>query len=116
MYSPSESRNGDYAGVANTGSNLFVTGISPRLVEDDIRDRFQQFGVVENCSILTDPHTGESRCFGFVKMADADQADAAMKGLSGEVTDGRTLSIERARRDRPRSPTPGRYYGPPKGA
>jgi hypothetical protein len=47
-------------------------------------------------------------------MVTADQADAAKEGLQGEVIEGRTLSIEKARRSRPRTPTPGKYFGPPK--
>lgn len=63
---------------------------------------------------MLDPHTKESRGFGFVKMVTAEQADAAKEGLQGEVIDGLTLSIEKARRSRPRTPTPGKYFGPPK--
>jgi hypothetical protein len=47
-------------------------------------------------------------------MMTAEQADAAKDGLQGEVIEGRTLSIEKARRSRPRTPTPGKYFGPPK--
>ncbi len=63
---------------------------------------------------MLDPHTKESRGFGFVKMVTGEQADAAKEGLQGEVIEGRTLSIEKARRSRPRTPTPGKYFGPPK--
>jgi len=98
----------------NPGSNLFVTGIHPRLTETDVSRLFEKYGDVENCSIMLDPHTKESRGFGFVKMVTADQAEAAKEGLQGEVIEGRTLSIEKARRARPRTPTPGKYFGPPK--
>jgi RNA recognition motif. (a.k.a. RRM, RBD, or RNP domain) len=91
-----------------------VTGIHPRLTESDISRLFEKYGDVENCSIMVDPHTKESRGFGFVKMVTPEQADAAKEGLQGEVIDGRTLSIEKARRSRPRTPTPGKYFGPPK--
>ncbi|KAI7599926.1 hypothetical protein KC319_g22756 [Hortaea werneckii] len=47
-------------------------------------------------------------------MVTAEEADAAKDGLQGEVYEGRTLSIEKARRARPRTPTPGKYFGPPK--
>ncbi|KAB8229367.1 RNA recognition motif domain-containing protein [Aspergillus alliaceus] len=104
----------DEEGAVNTGSNLFVTGIHPRLTESDISRLFEKYGDVENCSIMVDPHTKESRGFGFVKMVTAEQADAAKEGLQGEVIEGRTLSIEKARRSRPRTPTPGKYFGPPK--
>ncbi|KAJ5619511.1 hypothetical protein N7510_003495 [Penicillium lagena] len=104
----------DEEGAQNSGSNLFVTGIHPRLTESDVSRLFEKYGDVENCSIMLDPHTKESRGFGFVNMAAADQADAAKEGLQGEVIEGRTLSIEKARRSRPRTPTPGKYFGPPK--
>lgn len=98
----------------NPGSNLFVTGIHPRLSEAEVSRLFEKYGEVEGCSIMKDPHTQESRGFGFVKMVTAEQADAAKEGLQGEVFEGRTLSIEKARRARPRTPTPGKYFGPPK--
>ncbi|KAJ5191413.1 uncharacterized protein N7498_010398 [Penicillium cinerascens] len=104
----------DEEGALNSGSNLFVTGIHPRLTESDISRLFEKYGDVENCSIMLDPHTKESRGFGFVNMVTAEQADAAKEGLQGEVIEGRTLSIEKARRSRPRTPTPGKYFGPPK--
>jgi hypothetical protein len=63
---------------------------------------------------MRDPHTKESRGFGFVKMVTSEQADAAKDGLQNEEIEGRTLSIEKARRSRPRTPTPGKYFGPPK--
>ncbi|EKG13991.1 hypothetical protein MPH_08865 [Macrophomina phaseolina MS6] len=98
----------------NPGSNLFVTGIHPRLSEEEVTRLFEKYGDVEKCNIMRDPHTKESRGFGFVKMVTPEQADAAKEGLQGEVIEGRTLSIEKARRSRPRTPTPGKYYGPPK--
>ncbi|KAF2863309.1 RNA-binding domain-containing protein [Piedraia hortae CBS 480.64] len=98
----------------NTGSNLFVTGIHPRLGEAEITRLFEKYGAVEKCNIMRDPHTRDSRGFGFVKMETAQEADAAKDALQGQVYEGRTLSIEKARRSRPRTPTPGKYYGPPK--
>lgn len=91
-----------------------MTGIHPSLSEEEVSRLFEKYGEVEKCNIMRDPHTKESRGFGFVKMVTSDQADAAKEGLQGEVHQGRTLSIEKARRARPRTPTPGKYYGPPK--
>ncbi|KAG7129973.1 putative RNA-binding protein C25G10.01 like [Verticillium longisporum] len=108
------SKGGDDDGAINPGSNLFVTGIHPRLSESEVTRLFEKYGEVEKCQIMRDPHTKESRGFGFVKMVTSDQADAAKEGLQGEQIDGRTLSIEKARRARPRTPTPGKYFGPPK--
>ena len=101
-------------GARHPGSNLFVTGIAPRLSETEVSRLFEKYGEVEGCSIMKDPHSQESRGFGFVKMVTGEQADAAKEGLQGETIEGRTLSIEKARRSRPRTPTPGKYFGPPK--
>lgn len=113
---PPDNRNPEdrEAAARNPGSNLFVTGIHPRLSEGEVSRLFEKYGDVEGCSIMKDPHTQESRGFGFVKMVTAEQADAAKEGLQGENIEGRTLSIEKARRARPRTPTPGKYFGPPK--
>jgi transformer-2 protein len=104
----------DDDGAINPGSNLFVTGIHPRLSEAEVAKMFEKYGDVEKCQIMKDPHTKESRGFGFVKMVTSEQAEAAKEGLQGEQIEGRTLSIEKARRARPRTPTPGKYFGPPK--
>jgi len=111
---PSGPRDDDDEGAVNPGSNLFVTGIHPRLTEDEVSKMFEKYGDVEKAQIMRDPHTKESRGFGFVKMVTSEQADAAKEGLQGESIEGRTLSIEKARRARPRTPTPGKYFGPPK--
>ena len=98
----------------NPGSNLFVTGIHPRLEERDVHELFAKHGDVEKCNIMRDPHTRDSRGFGFVKMVTGEDADKVKDALQGEVIEGRTLSIEKARRAKPRTPTPGKYFGPPK--
>ncbi|EJD49742.1 hypothetical protein AURDEDRAFT_112522 [Auricularia subglabra TFB-10046 SS5] len=69
---------------------------------------------VQKAAVMLDPHTRESRGFGFVTMEVPEDADAAISGLVGTEFMGKTLSIEKARRGRARTPTPGRYYGPPK--
>ncbi|KAF9769978.1 hypothetical protein IL306_012524 [Fusarium sp. DS 682] len=113
MKDVSASRDDD-DGAVNPGSNLFVTGIHPKLSEAEVSKMFEKYGDVEKCQIMRDPHTKESRGFGFVKMVTSEQAEAAKEGLQGEQIEGRTLSIEKARRARPRTPTPGKYFGPPK--
>ncbi|KAI1361024.1 hypothetical protein F5Y08DRAFT_30141 [Xylaria arbuscula] len=111
---PKDDGNKDEDGSINPGSNLFVTGIHPRLTEAEVTRLFEKYGEVEKCQIMKDPHTKESRGFGFVKMVTSEQADAAKDGLQDEEIEGRSLSIEKARRARPRTPTPGKYFGPPK--
>lgn len=98
----------------NEGTNLFVTGVSKTVTEIELRELFTKYGDVEKCQIMMDPHSQESRGFGFVNFSDVAAADKAVESLTGYSFAGRTLCVEKARRKRPRTPTPGKYFGPPK--
>lgn len=63
---------------------------------------------------MVDPHSRESRGFAFVDMQNVTAADEAISNLNGTTVSGRALSVEKAKRNRPRTPTPGKYFGPPK--
>lgn len=63
---------------------------------------------------MFDPITRESRGFAFVTMESPEEADAAIRVLNGQELMGRTISVQKARRGRARTPTPGQYKGPNK--
>ncbi|CAK5266626.1 unnamed protein product [Mycena citricolor] len=107
--SPARQSGGD-----NPGNNLHVSGLSHRLEVHELETAFAKTGRVQKASIMFDPHTRESRGFGFVTMETPEEADAAIAALQGTELAGKTLSIQKARRGRARTPTPGRYHGPPK--
>jgi transformer-2 protein len=69
--------------------------------EEELEDLFSKYGKVDKVNIMTDPHTKESRGFGFVKMNTSEEADAAKDALTGEERYGRVMTIEKARRVRP---------------
>lgn len=63
---------------------------------------------------MYDPHTRDSRGFGFVTMDSLEDAENAINTLNSTEQHGKIITVEKARRGRARTPTPGRYYGPPK--
>ncbi|CAO3593582.1 unnamed protein product [Absidia cylindrospora] len=63
---------------------------------------------------MYDPHTRESRGFGFIQMKNAEDAERAMDAVNATEINGRIVTVEKAKRAKPRNPTPGRYHGPPK--
>ncbi|KDN43545.1 RNA-binding domain-containing protein, partial [Tilletiaria anomala UBC 951] len=98
----------------NPGNNLHVSGVSNRLDDRALEEAFSKFGKVQKAQVMYDPHTREPRGFAFVTMETAEEADAAVEGMNGTELSGRVLSVQKARRGRARTPTPGRYHGPPK--
>ena len=76
---------------------LYVGNLSFDSSEDDVRAAFSAFGEVTSTHMVTDRDTGRPRGFGFVEMADAEQADAAIAGLNGTNLGGRDLTVNEAR-------------------
>ncbi|KAG9016598.1 hypothetical protein FRB90_002879 [Tulasnella sp. 427] len=101
-------------GGNNPGNNLHVSGLSSRVDNRELEAAFSKYGKVQKAAVMYDPHTRESRGFGFVTMETAADAEAAIAALNGTDLKGRNMTVDKARRGRARTPTPGRYYGPPK--
>ncbi|KAL2486375.1 RRM domain-containing protein [Abeliophyllum distichum] len=109
--SRSRSRSCDSSDADNPGNNLYVTGLSARVSKRDLEKHFSSEGVVEDVHLVVDPWTRESRGFAFVTMSSLKDADRCIKYLDGSVLEGRVITVEKARRRRGRTPTPGRYLG-----
>ncbi|KAI7752892.1 hypothetical protein M8C21_000051 [Ambrosia artemisiifolia] len=109
--SRSRSRSYDASDIENPGNSLYVTGLSRRITKSELEKHFSAEGKVEDVRLVTDPWTRESRGFGFVSMSSIKEAESCIKHLDGSVLDGRVITVEKARRRRGRTPTPGRYLG-----
>ncbi|CAN6284811.1 unnamed protein product [Urochloa humidicola] len=107
----SRSRSVDSSDAENPGNNLYVTGLSARVTDRDLEKHFSTEGEVIDASIVHDPWTRESRGFGFVTMATVKEADRCVKYLDRSVLEGRVITVEKAKRRRGRTPTPGKYLG-----
>ncbi|EPQ30628.1 uncharacterized protein PFL1_01529 [Pseudozyma flocculosa PF-1] len=104
----------DRSGETNPGNNLHVSGLSTKVTDRDLEEAFGKFGAIEKAQVMYDPHTREPRGFAFVTFVKPEEAEAAMAALNGTDFQGRRMTVDKARRGRARTPTPGRYFGPPK--
>jgi RNA recognition motif-containing protein len=77
--------------------NLFVGNISFQTSEAELQALFEPFGEVTRVQILTDRETGRSRGFGFVEMANDEDAAKAIGALNGKEVNGRALNVNEAR-------------------
>ena len=78
-------------------TRLYVGNLNFRTTSDELREVFSQAGEVENASVVEDRDTGRSRGFGFVEMATAEGAAAAIEQFNGKEFGGRTLTVNEAR-------------------
>ncbi|KAF8746950.1 hypothetical protein RHS02_00529, partial [Rhizoctonia solani] len=95
----------------NPGNNIHVSGLSSRVDNRMLEDAFGKFGKVAKASVVYDPHSRESRGFAFVTMDTVEEAEAAIAGLHNSELAGKPITVEKARRGRARTPTPGKYLG-----
>ncbi|KAL1566657.1 serine/arginine-rich splicing factor SR45a-like isoform X1 [Salvia divinorum] len=95
----------------NDGTTLYVTGLSTRVNEKELEDHFSKEGKVKSVFLVVEPRSRVSRGFAFVNMVSSDDANRCIKHLNQSVLEGRYITVERSRRKRARTPTPGHYLG-----
>ena len=86
------------------GKKLYVGNVSYSMTDQELRELFEAFGTVTSAQIVFDRETGRSKGFGFVEMADSQEAEDAIRSLDGKDNGGRPLTVNEAR---PREPRPG---------
>ena len=77
--------------------NIYVGNIAWGVSEDELEALFAQYGEVDSARIITDRESGRSKGFGFVEMATADSANAAIEALNGNDFAGRDLRVNQAK-------------------
>lgn len=83
---------------------IYVGNLAYRTDEEELRNVFEQFGVVDQVDVITDRETGRSKGFGFVEMPNDNEAQAAIEALDGSELGERPLKVNKAQ---PRAPRPG---------
>lgn len=84
------------------GKKIYVGNISFKATEADLRELFSKHGEVESVNLITDPHTGRTKGFGFVEMSSEENAQKAIASLNGFIFMERTLSVAEAKPQQPR--------------
>ncbi|XP_075090360.1 putative RNA-binding protein C25G10.01 [Nicotiana tabacum] len=97
--------------ISNPGNTLYVTGLSTRVTERDLEEHFSKEGKVKSIFLVVEPRSRISRGFAFITMDSLEDANRCIKHLNQSVLEGRYITVEKSRRKRARTPTPGHYLG-----
>lgn len=76
---------------------LYVGNLSYQVDSSELEQLFGQHGQVLSAQIINDRDTGRSKGFGFVEMANDQEAEAAINALNGQEHGGRALTVNEAR-------------------
>ena len=79
------------------GSKLYVGNFSYSTVDSQLEELFSPHGQVQSAKVIGD------KGFGFVEMSDNAEAEKAKEALDGSEFGGRTLRVDEARPQKPRT-------------
>lgn len=63
-------------------TNLYVKNLDENLTDDELKEKFSEFGTVTNAIIMRDGE-GKSKGFGFVNYESTEEAKQAVQALNG---------------------------------
>ena len=78
-------------------SKLYVGGLSYNTTDEGLTQKFSEVDVVISAKIINDRETNQSKGFGFIEMASAKEAQAAIDKFNGQEFDGRVIRVNEAR-------------------
>ncbi len=84
--------------------NIFVSNLSFRINDEDLKQAFTDYGEVNSARVIKDNFSGRSRGFGFVEMKNDEEADKAIEELNNAEFDGKVMTVSVARPKTDRKP------------
>ena len=83
-------------------AKIYVGNLSYSTTQDDLEDKFSQFGEIAEVKLITDFQTGRSKGFAFITFAEDSSAQEAVS-LNETDLDGRNIRVSIAKEDNRRS-------------
>ncbi len=78
-------------------SKLYVGNLSYSVSNSDLEELFSQVGQVQSATVITDKFSGQSKGFGFVEMASAEDASKAIRQFNDTELKGRNIKVNEAK-------------------
>ena len=79
------------------GQKIYVGNLGFTVTNEDLKEKFEQYGNVDSAKIITDRESGRSKGFGFVEMSNSQEANQAINALNGSDFQGRSMTVNEAK-------------------
>ncbi|MBU0957850.1 MAG: RNA-binding protein [Nanoarchaeota archaeon] len=79
------------------GNKIYVGNLPYSVTFDKLKELFQEFGDIEEATVITDKYSGRSKGFGFVTFKDDASVEKAVADMNGKEIDGREIKVNEAR-------------------
>jgi len=79
------------------GKKLYVGNLSYSTNDEALSQLFSEFGTVESAQVIMDQYSGRSKGFGFVEMANDEEAAKAIESMNEKEIEGRSIKVNEAR-------------------
>lgn len=77
--------------------NIYIGNLAYSVNQDELNNIFSEFGEVTKAYIIMDKYSGRSKGFGFVEMANDEEAKKAIEQLNEKEIQGRPIRVNEAR-------------------
>ena len=78
-------------------SKLYVGNLAYSVSNSDLAQLFSQVGHVQSATVIMDKFSGQSKGFGFVEMANSDEASKAITQFNESELKGRNIKVNEAK-------------------
>jgi RNA recognition motif-containing protein len=78
-------------------SKLYVGNLAYSVSNSDLEQLFSQAGQVQSATVIMDKFSGQSKGFGFVEMANSDEASKAIAQFNDSDLKGRNIKVNEAK-------------------
>mmetsp|Transcript_21751 Transcript_21751/g.70055 ORF Transcript_21751/g.70055 Transcript_21751/m.70055 type:complete len:156 (+) Transcript_21751:2-469(+) len=73
---------------------VFVSNVHEEAQEDDVIDKFGEFGQVKNIHVNLDRRTGFVKGYALIEYAEQEQAESAISDMNGHDMYGQSLTVD----------------------
>jgi len=76
--------------------NIFIAKLSFRTTSEVLKEIFEEYGEVVSAKVIMDHATGRSKGYGFVEMANDEEAVRAIDELNNAEIEGNKVVVKKA--------------------